>query len=73
MLFHNILKFYDNTDLIRLINTIADKSPCMIMQTRHQPTPGFIIENTNFTKYEKIADGCDPVIALRFPLWAFRR
>jgi SAM-dependent methyltransferase len=73
MLFHNILKSHSNEELIQLINIIADKSPCMIMQTRHQPTPGFITTNTHFTQHEKIADGREPIIALRFPLWAFRR
>jgi len=84
MLVHNVLKFEKMETVLELIDMMADKADCMIMQTRHpqwnlyghnfkfNDIPNFIMDNTKFNNWKQIADGKNPLIALRIPLWEFK-
>ena len=84
MLLHNVLKNHTMQQTLELVNKMADKTDCLIVQSRHvqwcrdgfdmiyTDVPRFIVEHTKFNSYEIITDGKNPRIAIGLPLWAFK-
>jgi len=85
MVLHNLLKSHTMQQILELVNNMADKTDCLIVQSRHKQwcrdgfnisfpdVPKFIVEHTKFTSYEIITDGKNPKIAIGLPLWAFKK
>lgn len=85
MVLHNLLKSHTLQEVLTLVDKMADKTDCLIVQSRHvqwcrdgvemtySDVPKYIVEHTKFTSYEIITDGKNPKIAIGLPLWAFRK